>query len=622
MVPYNIKKRIIDETNIVEVVGEYVSLQKKGNSYFGLCPFHNDNHPSMSVSNHVKMFNCFSCGAKGNVINFVSRYENITEDEACVKLAARLGIKIDTRVANESKKETNLKNIAEEACKFYEFYLFNSKQGKVALEYLYNRGINDDIIKKFRIGLAPDADDELFKVLTKKEFNVIDLEELGLCKAYDGKPHHDVFRNRVMFPLSNGSGQVIGFSGRIYTDSNQAKYINSIESTIFHKGEVLYNMHNAYLPAKKNDRIFLVEGFMDVIAAYRCGIDYGVATMGTALTNDHIKQMLAVTKKIVLCFDGDEAGIHAMQRSAMILSKFNIIPEAVVLPDNMDPDEYIKKYSGDELKNYLLTKSKQVYYWLYFVAKKKLIKGDLISVENFKKEVFTFLNYTTSETVIDFYLGEVAKDLDISFDSIKKDFEAVRKPINKNNFGDNSGQFIDDGLGQVVEEGLGQVIDDVFPGTSEVIQPVPPKHIIKPKTYKAYEMIIYYILHNPRKILYLMDKVKSTCPPELTTQISILIEIHQNYAVYGDDLTYDQLLSNLEATPEFKEYIENNVLNKYPEFVTDLCFEQSIETVRDQILKIQIADLKDKINHSSSPEETKKYLDEMLEIKREQRTKN
>jgi DNA primase len=241
----------------------------------------------------------------------------------------------------------------------YSFYLKNSEEGIEALKYLHNRGISDEIIDKFRIGLAPNLTDGLYQFLTKKGCSELDQIELGLIKQGENNRIHDVFRIRIMFPLASSTGKIVGFSGRIYTESNQAKYINSIESAIFHKGEILYNMHNAALPARQMDKIYLFEGFMDVIAAYRAGIKNGVATMGTALTKEHIQMLFSVTKNIVLCFDGDDAGIKAMRRSAKMLSSHNVIPEAIVLPNNQDPDEYIKD-NGPEITRIMVQKVESI----------------------------------------------------------------------------------------------------------------------------------------------------------------------------------------------------------------------------------------------------------------------
>ena len=427
MIPYQITRRVINETKITEVVSEYVKLKKKGSSMFGLCPFHNDNNPSMSVSDKVKMFNCFSCGAKGNVVNFIARIENISEDQAVIKLAKRIGIEIDEKKSAQALKEERLIKVMESANTFYQFYLKNSDEGLKALEYLHNRGITDEIISEFGIGLSSSNKDFLYLALSKQNHSALDGINLGLIKEDDNDSYYDTFRSRIMFPISNRFGKVVGFSGRIYTDSNQAKYINSIESDIFHKSDILYNYYNAIQSIRKNDCVYLFEGFMDVIAAKKAGIHNCVATMGTAMTLEHVNMLLSLTKNIILCFDGDSAGIKAMKRSAFVLAKYGNMPKSVVLPDGLDPDEFLNKYSAEKLVNYLEANQKNVYYWLYELAYKKMIPNDLVSVENFKNDVFEFLRITNEETIHSFFFKKLSSDIEVPVDKLVESFGKVAK---------------------------------------------------------------------------------------------------------------------------------------------------------------------------------------------------
>ena len=538
MISNNVRKQIVNDTSIVEVVSEYLPLTRKGNSYFGICPFHDDNNPSMSVSDSVKMFNCFSCNTKGNVITFVSKYENITIDQATIKLAKRLGMEIKNEVSKEEEKKQRLENVMNEAANFYSFYLKNSEEGVQALEYLHNRGITDEIIDKFRIGLAPNLSDGLYQFLTKKGCSELDQIELGLIKQGDNGKIHDVFRIRIMFPLAASTGKIVGFSGRIYTESNQAKYINSIESTIFHKGEVLYNMHNAALPARQMDKIYLFEGFMDVIAAYREGIKNGVATMGTALTKEHIQMLFSVTKNIVLCFDGDDAGIKAMRRSAKMLSSHNVIPEAIVLPNNQDPDEYIKDNGAPQLQAFLITKAKPVYYWLYQLEYQKVFKNDISSVEKFKKSVFEFISESNQATIIDYYLNLMAKDLNIGIESLKNDFSNYKPNTVVNNNKDMNDIIAEDIVQKPVVE------------LKEVT--------VTKAVRKAYEIIIKHAIYRYDALveyLNLTDKV--FLGNDLLTEFEILQIISVESLIYPDlRYTKQYMKHNIDVLlNEFKQSI-------------------------------------------------------------------
>ena len=480
MISQNIKKQIIDQTNIVEVVGEVVQLTKKGSSYFGLCPFHNDNHPSMSVNNEKKMFNCFSCNTKGNVIYFMSRFHNITDDQATIMLAKRLGIEISEASTKEAIKQERLLKVLNDATLFYQFYLNNSEEGLEAKKYLFSRGIDEDIIKKLKIGLASSERNYLNLALKQKNHSELDQIELGLIKNDDTNTSYDVFRNRIIFPIENNNGQVVGFSGRIYRDNNQAKYINSSDNEIFHKGKILYHFHDAIPAIRENNKIIIFEGFMDVIAAIRANIHYGVATMGTALTNDHIKAILSLTKNIILCFDGDEAGIHAMKRSAMLFANYQIIPKAIVLPNNQDPDEYVKENGIDKLNQYFVANEKNVYAYLYDLAFKKFIKGDLESAENFKKEVFEFARFSKTNTIVEHFIKMLAEDLEVSFDSLMKDFGKMDYIHSSN---------------------------EALPLEKTEIQTKIKPIKIKKKVFLAYNMLIKHMIFSKRKFIEFKNQI-------------------------------------------------------------------------------------------------------------------
>ena len=596
MISNNVRKQIVNNTSIVEVVSEYLPLTRKGNSYFGVCPFHDDNNPSMSVSDSVKMFNCFSCNTKGNVITFVSKYENISIDQATIKLAKRLGMEIKNEVSKEEEKKQRLENVMNEAANFYSFYLKNSEEGTAALKYLHNRGISDEIIEKFRIGLAPNLTDGLYQFLTKKGCSELDQIELGLIKQGENNRIHDVFRIRIMFPLASSTGKIVGFSGRIYTESSQAKYINSIESVIFHKGEVLYNMHNAALPARQMGKIYLLEGFMDVIAAYRAGIKNGVATMGTALTKEHIQTLLSVTNNIVLCFDGDEAGIKAMRRSAKMLSSHNIIPDAIVLPDNQDPDEYIKEYGAPQLQAFLITKAKPVYYWLYQLEYKKVFKNDISSVEKFKNAVFEFISESNQSTIIDYYLNLLSNDLNISVDSLRNDFSKFNP--------------------SVIDE---PTIDTVVVNNEQVLPQVELKQVPVTKAVKrAYEIIIKHCIYNYDSLaLYFSLTDKCFLGNDLLVEFEILQILSVESLIYPElRNTKKYQKHNIEVLlndNDLKDYVEHVINDSLIDVKNKDDFDQSLNVIKKYIKKINTRTLKNRIlkgDENAIAEFTKSKIEE------------
>ena len=290
------------KANIVDIIRDYVPLTQRGKNYFGICPFHDDHNPSMSISPEKQIYTCFVCGSSGNVFNFVKDYEKISFVDAVLLLANKAGVNLNI------KKESKLIKHDDKLDKYYKIYSLTSKYyqnniksvyGKNAIEYLHKRSINDDIIKEFEIGLSL-SDNGLNKLLTKKGYTLEDLSEIGLCDSKDNF-NYDIFRNRIMFPLWNTDGLIVGFSGRIYNGEDISKYVNSKESVIFKKGQLLFNYHRAINYSRDEKQIIVVEGFMDVIRLYSIGVKNVVATMGTAITKEHANLIKRLSKNVVLC---------------------------------------------------------------------------------------------------------------------------------------------------------------------------------------------------------------------------------------------------------------------------------------------------------------------------------
>ena len=346
---FNIQRKI----NIVDVIRDYVPLTKKGKNYFGICPFHDDHNPSMSVSSDKQMYKCFVCGAAGNVFNFVKDYKKINYYEAVKEVANKVGINIniDTYKKEENNKFKDQYDIYDLSNKFYQNNL-NTPLGKIARNYLLSRNINDDIIKKFQIGLSFN-DNKLSSFLTSKGYSKDLLVKSGISIINNDSKISDIYRNRIMFPLWDTNGKVIGFSGRIYEGNDQSKYINTMETDIFKKGSLLYNYDNARKYVLDKDEIIICEGFMDVIRLYTIGIYNVVATMGTAITKEQLNLIRKLTNNVILMFDGDKAGEKATL-SFIQLSKdidFNI--NIVRLEEDLDPDDYIVKKGKESMIEHL-----------------------------------------------------------------------------------------------------------------------------------------------------------------------------------------------------------------------------------------------------------------------------
>jgi len=420
LIPEGTIQKIREEADLVQIIGEFVKLEKKGNNFVGLCPFHPDHNPSLSVSPAKKIYTCFSCGATGNVFTFVQNYKNISFPEAVRYVGEKIGIKVDLGdYAAQTQINEKYYKILQTATSFYEFYLKNSAEGKEAREYLYKRNINDEIIKRFRIGLAPKEPDLLFRTL-QKDHQPLDMIEAGVVRSGENS-YYDIFRNRIMFPLEDINGRIAGFSGRIYTKSDEAKYVNSSENKVFKKGRLLYNFARNLNEIRLRDEVFVFEGFMDVIAAHRAGINHAVATMGTALTDEQIEAISRVTKNVVVCYDGDNAGIEATKRAIRLFTASGFTVRAVLLPRDLDPDDFLNRY-GPERFSELLKNAKSGIEYLYEVAKRDLNPQDLSSVEAFKNEVFQSLNFFRSAVLAEKFLARLSQDLQVSVESLKEDF--------------------------------------------------------------------------------------------------------------------------------------------------------------------------------------------------------
>ncbi|MFW6319811.1 MAG: DNA primase, partial [Bacillota bacterium] len=312
---------ILYKTDIVELISEVTKLEKKGQNYFGLCPFHHEKTPSFSVSEDKQLYHCFSCKASGNAITFVKETQNVSSSEAIKTLAKRAGVKLNTD--QFSSPNQKYYTINQDAKAFFKVTLTHTKLGQEALEYLNNRGITQDLIDTFDLGYAPRKKDSLYTAMQNKDHLKSDLLDLGLIKEADDV--YDMFNDRIMFPLHDHEGRVVGFSGRIYkTHDKMAKYMNTPATIIFEKSKVLYNLHRAKQHIKQQKRVVIFEGFMDVIKAHLAGVPEGVAVMGTALTDHHIKHLKSLTNTVVLCFDADQAGKDATRKFIDDLSRYNL----------------------------------------------------------------------------------------------------------------------------------------------------------------------------------------------------------------------------------------------------------------------------------------------------------
>ncbi len=338
---------IRNSADIVNIIADYIPLKSEGKNYFGVCPFHDDHSPSMSVSPERQLFKCFVCNKGGNVFTFVKDYENISYIEAVKKVADKVGIVLDYTPIKKRENKNKLEyEIVDFASKIFQNNL-NSKKGSNAKKYLEERNITDDIIKDFKIGFALDDSTYLYNVLLKKNYDIVKLDELGLITK-DGINGYDKFVNRIMIPISDLDGHVVGFTGRIFNGEDSAKYINTKETSIYKKGSILFNYSNALPHIRENKEVVVVEGNMDAIRMYSCGIRNVLALMGTVLTKEQVNILKKLRVPVVLMLDNDGAGELATVNIGNYLTESGITCKVVRLNGAKDPDEYIVKYGVEK----------------------------------------------------------------------------------------------------------------------------------------------------------------------------------------------------------------------------------------------------------------------------------
>ena len=380
-------------SDVVEVVGEYVKLKQRGTNFVGLCPFHKEKTPSFNVNPGLGIFKCFGCGAGGNVFQFLMRIESFGFPEAVKILAAKAGIVIPEN-QEEQKQSSEVESIFHAlrfAGRFFYQQLTQASSGEEALTYLTNRGFTPDTIKKFGLGYAPESWDGLLLAAEKEKIDVQFLEKAGLViPRKDKSGYYDRYRNRVIFPIFSHLSKVIGFGGRILTaEKNQPKYINSPETRVYHKGRVLYGLHQSKQAIRKREQVLLVEGYTDVISLFQAGIEHVVATSGTALTPDQIKLLKRYTTQVLVLYDSDSAGAAAALRGIDLLLAQGMTVYGLELPEGEDPDSYVRNHGAEAFEKYMVEQRKDFIAFTYELAKRS---GQLQTPEGEGKLTRAILN--------------------------------------------------------------------------------------------------------------------------------------------------------------------------------------------------------------------------------------
>ena len=564
---------IRSKTDIVDIIGERIPLVKRGKNFFGVCPFHDDTNPSMSVSREKQIFTCFTCHHTGNVFTFLMDYDKMSFNEALKYLGDRVGV--DTKGIALKPKDNKFS-------KFYEIYDFSVKYyqnnllssfGSNARSYLEKRGIDKDTIKKFSIGLSLPNNNDLTELLLKKNFNIEDLNKIGLSNN-----NYDVYKDRIMFPLFDINGRVVAFSGRIYDKTSESKYINTKETPIFIKGEQLYNYHIAKEEVRNSKYLIIMEGFMDVIRASTIGLNNVIALMGTALTKEQMKLIKRLSNNIVLCLDGDKPGQNASFKIGEEFLKEGIEVKVVSLPNNDDPDSFILKEGKDRFLGYIENAVN------YSDFKINMMKADVnfnsdIEKANYINKVIEEISELDDEIRIEIILKKLAKEFDLEYNTLGKRFQELKK---KNKIQEKS---------------------------KVKVEPTPTTR--KNKYKQAIEQVIYFMLTS-EWVISEVERERLLLPDE---KFRILVqEIIYYYKTYGninvaDFYTYMQEKTELLPTL-------NSILNgEYNEEVDKNTLLQYFGVVREYSRGKQIKRLQEKMSSEVDPLEQAKLADEIRKLR-------
>ncbi len=547
--------KVRQANDIVEVITSYMPLEKKGKNYFGICPFHDDTNPSMSVSKEKQIYKCFSCGASGNVFNFVMDYEKVDFRQALEILAKKSGIAINNIKVKNNNKYEKYYEMYEIALKLYQNNL-NSTYAKEAKEYLEKRKINEELIKTFKIGLALKDKEYLTKILLQKGYTLKEMEQYGL-----GNGTTDIFMDRIMFPLFDITGKVVGFSGRIYRAKSDSKYINTKETPIFTKGNLLFHYYESKEYVRDKKYVIIVEGFMDVIRLASIGIYNTVALMGTSLTKEHITLLKRLSNNIYLCLDSDNAGRHGMFTVGKKLEEENFKVSVVLLKEDLDPDEYIIKYGKDDYLSLLQYPIDFSDYKLSYLKDGKTL---------------TSIDEQTA------YLNEAIKEVSNEQDVIKQQlllqklsFEfKIDIEILKNKLQNNEKY-------------------------SKINSIKTPKSEIKTinKYQKATEVILNAML-NSKKISKIYEKNLNYLPSSIARYLANEI-IH--YYHLHDTLSLADFFTSLNDKKELEEYLKSIINSDFDYNIDETTILDYIAVIKGYENKERITRLKEKMSNEQDP---------------------
>ncbi|MGO3726438.1 DNA primase [Staphylococcus carnosus] len=526
---------IKDKTDILDIVSEYVKLEKRGRNYIGLCPFHDEKTPSFTVSEDKQICHCFGCKKGGNVFQFTQEIRGVSFVEAVKELGERVNIKVDVgesgaqnQIASDDLMMIKMHELMED---YYHYILMKTVEGEEALNYLKSRGFTEELLNERKIGYAPDSSHFCHDFLQKKGYDIELAYEAGLLSRNEENfSYYDRFRDRIMFPLNNAQGRTVGYSGRTYKNQ-EPKYLNSPETPIFQKRKLLYNIDRARRTIRQKNELILLEGFMDVIKADQAGVKQVVASMGTQISQEHTSFIRKLTSNVTLLFDGDFAGQEATLKTGQSLLQEGMNVFVVQMPSKMDPDEYITKYGQEAFKNYLDHERKAFVLYKVNLHKDEIEHNDM-AYEKYLKEITDDISLMQSGILQKKVLQDVSELFKVSFDSLINEV-AMHSPQTPQNYSSQGTNFS-----------------------------------TKPKQYTKKEdaerKLLKHFMFNKDVFLEFNEELEAE--DFTNSQIQSIFNILHDYYAENDhyDLSTALLYSNQEGDREALISLENLLLNRNP----------------------------------------------------------
>lgn len=596
-IPDSVINEVRRSHNIVDIVGEYVQLKKRGRNYFGLCPFHDEKTPSFSVTDDKQIFHCFGCGKGGNVITFLMEVENFSFIDALSYLAERSGIQLPSSAYEQSDPYTQEENIilgtSELLMKFYHYVLKYAEDGRDGINYFKQRNIDEKTIDSFQLGFSPFDSNITLQFLKDKGFHEQKLVRLGVLNRSAQGVITDPFRGRIIFPIKDHLGQAVAFGGRAIGDL-EPKYLNSPDHSLFHKGSILYNFNSAKNYIRKEKEVIIFEGYMDVISAHQANINNCVATLGTALTEYQANLLSRYVDTVVLCYDGDEAGQNASYEAALLLQKFRCNVKIATIDDNQDPDDYINEYGGQQFKKQILDKSDTFTKFLINYKKRKYdltIESERITYLN---EIIEHLAMIERSIEREYYLQQISDEFNISTHSLNNEINRYRARLETAQYRDNSNK----------NRYTNKVTDQLT------------SHESLPAYHNAERFLLAYMFDNP----YVLEKVQSELGVQFNIDDHKIIATHL-YALYEKNETIDlsELIDRLDEESQ-KQLVTRLINLPINDDVSEQVIDDYIHVIQMEHTTIaKIEQLKDKQKQAiqeNNQEEALKLAQMIIEMQR------